>query len=177
MRGVRDGKQVWRQLRTDPDYVADWRAHSAAPIVEAAPFPFRRQTAADLEAARWNLLAWVDPRFPARVSPFWADVPMVNARVMDPAKSGGDALRHIVRKSRATFTGLRLRDGTLVLKVSRGRKAEQIRVTDGETFNPKTSGLMMTIPIDGSPQAVGTASRVWAPSSSLVVSVRSAGDG
>ena len=38
---VRDGKQAWRQLRTDHAYVADWRAHSAAPVVEAAPFPFR----------------------------------------------------------------------------------------------------------------------------------------
>ena len=114
---VRDGKQAWRQLRTDPDYVADWRAHGTEPVVEAAPFPFRRQTAADLEAARWNLLAWEEPRLAARASPFWADVPMIEARVMNRAKNGEDALHHIVRKSGATFTGLRLRDGTLVLKV------------------------------------------------------------
>ena len=53
---VRDGKQAWGQLRTDPDYVADWRARGAEPVVEAAPFPLRRQTVADLEAGRWNLL-------------------------------------------------------------------------------------------------------------------------
>ena len=113
---VRDGRQAWRELRTDPDYVADWRAQGAEAVVEAAPFPLRRQTVADLEAARWNLLAWEDPQFSARGSPFWADVPMVNARAMDPAESGGDALCHIVRESGATFTGLRLRDGTLMVK-------------------------------------------------------------
>ena len=32
---------------------------NAGPVVqEAPPFPLRRQTVEDLEAARWNLLAW-----------------------------------------------------------------------------------------------------------------------
>ena len=68
---------------------ADWRAHGAEPVVEAAPFPLRRQTVADLKAARWNLLAWADPRVAACDSPFWADVPVIEAVVMDPAESGG----------------------------------------------------------------------------------------
>ena len=34
-------------------------ARNAGPVVqEAPPFPLCRQTVEDLEAARWNLLAW-----------------------------------------------------------------------------------------------------------------------
>ena len=78
----RGGRPSWRSLRTDPDYVADWRANAGPPAHEAPPFPFRRQTEADLKAARWNLLAWEDPGCPVRASPFWADAPAVEARVV-----------------------------------------------------------------------------------------------
>ena len=136
---------------SNPDYVADWRAHGGPVAHEAAPFPLRRQTVADLKAARWNLLAWEDPRLTGHASPFWADVPMVEARVVDPEDSGGDALLHIVRNCGATFTGLRLRDGGLIIKVARGRKAEQMKVTDGKAFDPARSGLKIALRADAFP--------------------------
>ena len=142
-------ERAWRQLRADPDYVADWRAHAGSPVEEAAPFPLRRQIAADLRAGRWNLLAWEDPRLPALSAPFWADVPMIEARVMDPEKGGGDSLSYIVRNSGAAFAGLRLRDGMLIVKVSRDGRAEQIGVKDGEAFDPERSGLEILTPFDG----------------------------
>ena len=67
---------------------------------------------------------------------------------MDPAVSGGDKLSCIVNKSRAKFTGLRLPDGTLIVKVSRGRRTEQIRVMDGEAFDPARSGLRIRMEFD-----------------------------
>ena len=76
----RGARPSWRSLRTDPDYVADWRANAGSAAHEAPPFPFRRQTEADLKAARWNLLVWEDPYHPARAQLFWADAPMVDAR-------------------------------------------------------------------------------------------------
>ena len=135
-RGARPG---WRSLRTDPDYVADWRANAGPPAHEAPPFPFRRQTEADLKAARWNLLAWEDPRHPSLAELFWADVPMVEARTAGDA--GRYALWRVVRMSGARFMGLRLRDGTLIVKVVKGRRSAQIRVIDGEAFDPARSGL------------------------------------
>ena len=97
------GKRVWRELRSNPDYVADWRAHAGEPApLEPAPFPLRAQTVADLAAARWGLLAWEDPGVGSRASPFWADVPMVEAVVAKPEGSGGEALSDVVRKSDAT---------------------------------------------------------------------------
>lgn len=57
----------------------------------------------------------------------------------------------IVGKSGAKFAGLRLRDGTLIVKVSRGRRAEQIRVIDGEAFHPPRSGLRIWMEFDRLP--------------------------
>ena len=96
-RGGRSGRRIWRSLWTDPDYVADWHAHGGPAVHEAAPYPFRRQTEADLKAAWWKLLVREDPRHPSR---------------------------HVVRRPGATLTGLRLRDGTLIVKVSRGRRTK-----------------------------------------------------
>ena len=48
----------------NPDYVAVWRAHAGPTVREAPLHVFRRQTEADLKAARWNLLAWEDLRHP-----------------------------------------------------------------------------------------------------------------
>ena len=134
----RDPERCWRRLRENPDYVADWRAGAGPTVREAPPHAFRRQTEADLKAARWNLLAWEDPHHPQWAELFRADVPMVEARV---AGAGKHAWRHLLRRAGATFTGLRLLDGALVLKVRRGRETGQIRVIDGAAFDPALSGL------------------------------------
>ena len=135
----RGARPSWRSLRTDPDYVADWRANAGPTVHEAPPFPFRRQTEADLKAARWNVLAWEDPRYPSLAELFWADTPMIETRTAGDA--GGYALWHVVRMSGARFMGLRLRDGTLIVKFVKGRRSAQIRVIDGEAFDPARSGL------------------------------------
>ena len=115
------GERVCREFRSNPHYVADWRAHAGEPA--PAPFPLRAQTVADLAAASWGLLALEDPGVGSRTSPFWADVPMVKGVVAKPERPDGDALPDTVRESDATCRGLRLRDGTFILKVARGRKA------------------------------------------------------
>ena len=146
------GKRVWRELRSNPDYVADWRAHAGEPEpLEPAPFPLRAQTLADLEAARWGMLAWEDPGVGSRASPFWADVPMLKGDVAKPEESDVEALSHVLRQSGATFSGLRLRDGSLILKVAQGRNAEQIRVIDALAFDPMRSGVVLVLPVDAFP--------------------------
>ena len=138
----RDPGRAWRRLMENPDYVADWRAHAGPTVREAPPHVFRRQTEADLKAARWNLLAWEDPLRPQWAAPVWADVPMVEARVAEPGPSGRHSWRRLLRRAGARYSGLRLLDGTLVLmKVSRGRETGQIAVIDGAAFDPALSGL------------------------------------
>ena len=134
----REPERVWRRLRENPDYVADWRASAGPTFREAPPYAFRRQTEADRKAVRWNLLAWEDPRHPLWAELFWAHVAMVEARVAEP---GEHAWPRLLRRAGATFTGLRLLDGALVLKVWRGHETGQIRVFDGAAFDPAHSGL------------------------------------
>ena len=62
---------------------ADWRANAGPVVLEAPPFPLRRQSVADLKAARWNLLAWEAPWMKGHAAPFWADVPMLEGRALD----------------------------------------------------------------------------------------------
>ena len=137
----RGARQSWRSLRSDPDYVADWRANAGRPDRAGPPFPFRRQTVADLKAARWNLLAWEDPHDPSRASPFWADAPVLDARVVPASDAGGYGLSDVARRTGARFTGLWLRDGTLIVKFVRDGRTVLFRVVDGEGFDPARSGL------------------------------------
>ena len=131
-------ERAWRRLRENPEYVADWRANAGPTVREPPPYAFRRQTEADLKAARWGLLAWEDLQYPQWAELFWADAAMAEARVAKPAKHGW---RSLILGTGATYAGLRLLDGALVLKVQRGRETGQIKVINGAAFDPATSGL------------------------------------
>ena len=145
----RDPGWVWRRLRENPDYVADWQAHAGPTVREAPPNAFRRQNEADLKAARWNLLAWEDPHNPQWAGLFWADAPITEARVSGSDPNGRNSWRGLLRRAEARYTGLRLLDGTLALKVSRGRETAQIWVTDGAAFDAALSGLEVRMPQGG----------------------------
>ena len=162
---VHDGRRAWRLLRFNPDYVADWRANGGPVAHEPPPFPLRTQTVADLEAGRWNLLAWEAPWLNEHDLPFWAGVPMLKGSALDVGEFTEHALFRVVVRSGATFWGLQLRDGGLILKVMRGRRAAQIRVKGGKAFDPARSGLEIAEAIGGFLAVGGHASRAWMPSS------------
>ena len=136
-------ERAWRRLAESPDYVSDWQANAGPALREAPPLAFRRQTVADLGAARWGLLAWEDPLHPERAELFRADAAMAEARV---ARTRTHAWRRLVLGSGATYAGLRLLDGALVLKVSRGRETGQVRIAGGAAFDPGMCGLEVATP-------------------------------
>ena len=67
--------------------------------------------------------------------------PMFDETDLAEIRCDAYALWHVVRMSGARFMGLRLRDGTLIVKFVKGRRSAQIRVIDGEAFDPARSGL------------------------------------
>ena len=75
-----EASRAWEYLRRNPTYI-EAEGKTAQPAAEEpAPFPLRVQTVADREAAAWGLLAWEDPDGEAGpASPFWADVPTLEA--------------------------------------------------------------------------------------------------
>ena len=139
----------WRALRHDRDYVADWRAHSGwPPPLEAAPLPVRTQTRADIEAARWGLLAWEDPTVGMAASPFWVDAQMPRGRLEEPDDADRTPILALLEEARATLTGLRLLDGGLVLRIARGRKSGQVGLADVDGGDPARCVLSILVSLD-----------------------------
>ena len=103
----------WLVLRRRGDYREDWRRWAQAPAFEEAPFRVRIQCEADLEAARWRLLAWQDPEDGDAVWPFWTGARTLEGTV----KPGAEPLTSMVADGGAEVEGLRLLDGTLIVKV------------------------------------------------------------
>ena len=138
----RNRERELRRLTENPAYVEDWRANAGRMLTEPPPYVFRRQTEADLKAARWNLMAWIDPRHPQWGVPFWLDMPTVEARVTEAGPHREYCWRKLLRGAGARFCGLRLLDGVLVLQVSAGAgRLRKIRVIDGAGFDSASSGL------------------------------------
>ena len=152
-----DGIRAWLFLRRVEDYRAAWRAHAGRadpgadpasgaggeapdrePVPGAVPepgqaVPIRVQTRADLEAARFDLLAWQDPRGKGGpASPFWVQDGMAEA-VVAP---GAEPLAELVAAGGGTLEGLRLLDGGLVLKIEHDGRAVQVLLRDGGPFPP-----------------------------------------
>ena len=130
----------WSALRHDRAYVADWRA--------PAPFPLRTQTSADLDAARWGLLAWEDPRTGMAASPFWFDEAIPEGRFVELDDAVATPILAGLSEAGATLTGLRLPDGALVLRIARGRKSGQVRLREAHAADAVRCDLAMCIALD-----------------------------
>ena len=139
-----EGTRAWEYLRRNPAYIEARRTMAEPAAEEPAPFPLRVRTTADREAAAWGLLAWEDPdRETGPASPFWADAPMLEA-VPSPEAS---ALAELLKEPEVRLSGLRLEDGTAILKVERGEAAVQIRVGDGAAFD-LAGGIALRLPVE-----------------------------
>lgn len=68
---------------------------------------------------------------------------MLRARAVEAGERDAPALGDLVREAAAAFTGLRLRDGAVVLEAERRRRVEQVRVVNSDAFDPNRDGLML----------------------------------
>ena len=120
-----DGVLAWRVLRQVDEYVDAWTRHAAGAAValEPGPFRIRVQTEADLEAARFELLAWEDPSGPD--PPFWRQDRMPEA-ILNPDAAPLAA----IPDEGGTVDGLRLLSGDLVVRLGWGGATVQVRVRD-----------------------------------------------
>ena len=146
----------WNSLKSKTDYRADWQANGGSPsFVESAGLMLRAQTEGDLKAGRWGLLAWENPRERSRFKPFWIDEEMLVATIGEE----GDPTRMLARATGMSVSGLRLLDGALVLKLHLGRRLEQIRVLEGDSFDMERTPLRLLYPFDGFPPEA--TARLW----------------
>ena len=137
--GDGDAVLAWRVLRRVGGYVEAWELHGAAGAaraLEPGPFPIRVQAEADMEAARFELLAWEDPHdADGPASPFWRQDGMPEG-VLDPE---APPLAAIAGEG-ASVEGLRLLCGDLVVRIEWRGAALQVRLRDAARF-PDDGGI------------------------------------
>ena len=136
-----DGVLAWRMLRLVGEYREAWARHGAGPppAFEPGPFRIRVQTEADMEAERFELLAWEDPHDgDGPAAPFWRQDGMpegfVHPEAPLPTELVGEG---------AAIEGLRLLCGDLVVRIEWRGAAVQIRILDAARF-PDDCGIAVT---------------------------------
>lgn len=137
-----DGVLAWRMLRVLREYKEAWERHAAAGpprALEPGPFRIRVQAEADLEAARFELLAWEDPYdATGPAAPFWRQEGMP-VGFPDPEAESLTAMAD----EGASVEGLRLLCGDLVVRIEWRDAAVQIRILDAARF-PDDCGIAVT---------------------------------
>ena len=140
-----DGTLAWAVLRQVGENGEAWRRYATAAGALAAPepgpFPIRVQTEADLEADRFEMLAWEDPlRADGPASAFWQQEGMPEG-LLEP---GARTLVELVGDD-GSVEGLRLLGGDLLLKIEYGGAAVQIRLGNVGRF-PDDGGISILHP-------------------------------
>ena len=119
---------AWRVLRGLQAYQAAYEARAAPPAFEdGTAFPVRVQSEADLAARDpWRIEAWENPfARDGPASPFLAGEAMLEAE----GSATASPLLPFLAGVGARVDGLRLLDGSLIVKIERDGRAEQVRVT------------------------------------------------
>lgn len=129
---ITGGTWAWQILKCNPAYTKDWQKWGAPAPEEPAPFPLRVQIEADLRAAKWGLLAWVDPSADdGTASAFWMEAPTLEA---EPSPEGG-VLLELLGMPETRLDGLRLADGSVIVKVEESGTCVHLRIADGDGFD------------------------------------------
>lgn len=155
-----DDAPAWRLLRGLRAYRAAWEAQAEAPVFdERASFPVRIQSEADLAARDpWRIEAWENPfARDGPVSPFLAGEAMLEA---EGSRTAPPLLPFLAGVG-ARVDGLRLLDGTLIVKIERDGRAVQVLVTeDGPLF--AGGGLRVgSVVGPGVPQEIARLTALW----------------
>ena len=138
-----DGARAWQFLKRNPTYVEAWQNAGPPGANEPAPFPLRAQSEADCGAEDWGLLAWEEPMAEGGPSsPFWAEAPTLDAM----SAPEGPALLELLAAPGARLSGLRLRNGAVMIKAERGNAALQLLIADGDSFDPE-GGVVLRLPV------------------------------
>ena len=152
---------AWACMRRDPGYRAAWAAQAGPVRFEAALFPLRVQTRADLAAADWGLAVWEDPDVETWRTPFWPGMPALVAEPDPDPWPDPTPLLGLLGEARARLEGLRLLNGQFVLKVELGDAALQILVPSGRAFGPGdgiVAKLGLNLPLEA---PVGRIADLW----------------
>ena len=120
---------TWTLLRGLKAYREAFETHAETPAFEEGTvFPVRIQSEADVAARDpWQVEAWENPfARDGPTSPFLAGEPMLEGEGSSKARP----FLAMLADAGARIDGLRLLDGTLIVKIEQDGRAVQIRVTE-----------------------------------------------
>ena len=120
--------RIWKLLRNLGAYQEAFEAHAESPAYEEeTAFPVRVQSAADLAARDpWQIEAWENPfARDGPTSPFLSGEPTLEGEGSSKARP----FLPMLADAGARIDGLRLLDGTLIVKIEQDGRAVQILVT------------------------------------------------
>ena len=131
---ITGGSWAWEFLKCNPVFVEERQKWAVPAPEEPAPFPLRAQTEADLRAAEWGLFAWADPSADVGAAPaLWIEAPTLEA---EPSPEG-DVLLELLAMPETRLDGLRLADGSVLVRVEQSGTSVHLRIADGEGFDPE----------------------------------------
>ena len=134
-----DALRAWRFIRASRAYRDAWKRRLPQPgLPERGPFPIRLQTSADLAAMAWGMAAWEDPYAELPLAPFWMSAGVIEGRVTHDLPP----LVRLAAEGGASLSGLRLADGTLMLRIERPGVSVPVRLPAGTDF-PGDGGLRL----------------------------------
>ncbi len=148
-------------MRREAAYRAAWAAQAGPVRFEAAPFPLRIQTRADLAAADWGLGAWENPDNERWRTPFLPGMPVLVAEPDPDPWPDPTTLLGLLGEAGAKLEGLRLLNGRFVLKAELGDAVLQILVPSGRVFGPAdgiVAKLGLGLPLEA---PVGRIADLW----------------
>ena len=155
------GACAWACMRRDPGYRAACAALAGRVRFEAAPFPVRVQTRADLAAAEWGLAVWEDPDVEEWRTPFLPGLPVLIAEPDPDPWPDPTTLLGLLGEAGARLEGLRLLNGRFVLKAELGDAVLQILVPSGRVFRTGdgiVAKLGLSLPLEA---PVGRIADLW----------------
>ncbi len=155
------GARAWLFLKRNPEYGDAFEAcPNEAPAFEDAPFPLRRQTRSERALGRFGVYALLNPfACDGPLSPFWTVAPMLD---VEPVPGDGRALAALAREAGVALAGLRLADDSLILKLERGGRAQQVRIAGGAGFDPARDTIEVRLkPDPGVPERHARSGELW----------------
>ena len=149
----------WRLLRGLRAYQAAFEAHAEPPVFEEADFAVRVQSEADLAAYNpWRIEAWENPfARDGPASPFLAGERMLEA----VGSVQATPFVPFLAASGARIDGLRLRDGTLIVKIELDGRAVQVRVANDGPLLAGGGIWLCCDPGDGLAMTIAGLTALW----------------
>jgi hypothetical protein len=152
---------AWTYLRRNPDYNKDTHYHMAEKPANVgdSTFPCIQQTQSDLEARKWGLLTFTNPR--QDMPPFWHPDMRDTTIPAETTNSDSQPFVQMLRDIDIVVQGLCLLDERQCLKVSSNTSEIQLLFPPGTTFN-EHSNVNLKLPFDlGLPSQIEKAKTLW----------------